>query len=231
MKTSPHPAPQLPEEGVRIAFVGKGGSGKSTAIGHVVGHLAEDGLPVAALDADEPGDDEAGSLIEWADLATLGAPVYPAPNRSGLRERVKQLTPPGGLLLVDTGAWVRKAGGTHFAVLSAVDVVVLTMAPTRMELDRAGSVLAALEHLEEVGAHCPRLVILMTMVNPSAASADETEATLTEAGYRVLKTRIPRSDSREGYGQAFGRTPRLVPDSPMDLLAAELVAVAAEEPR
>lgn len=228
--TSPA-TPALPSEGVRIAFVGKGGSGKSTVIGHLLGHWTEDGIPAAALDADEPGDEENGSLIEWADLAPLGAPVYPAPTRSGVRERAKQLTPPGGILAVDTGAWVRKAGGMHFAVLSAVDLAVLTMAPTRMELDRAGSILAALEHLESVGAHCPELRILLTMTNPSAAAADEQEAALTDAGYKVLRTRIPRSDARDGYGQAFGRTPRLVPGSPMDLLAVELAAVAAEVTR
>lgn len=225
--TSPE-TPALPPEGVRIAFVGKGGSGKSTVIGHLLAHWAEDGVPAAALDADEPGDEENGSLVEWADLADLGAPVYPAPSRAGIRERAKQVTPAGGVLAVDTGAWVRKAGGTHFAVLSAVDLAVLTMAPTRMELDRAGSILAALEHLESVGAHCPKLRILLTMTNPSAAAADEQEAALTDAGYQVLRTRVPRSDSRDGYGQAFGRPPRLVSGSPMDQLAAELLDVSAE---
>lgn len=224
--TSPD-TPALPAEGVRIAFVGKGGSGKSTVIGHLLAHWAEDGVPAAALDADEPGDEENGSLIEWADLAPLGGQVYPAPTSSGIRERAKQVTPAGGILAVDTGAWIRRAGGTHFAVLSAVDLAVLTMAPTRMELDRAGSILAALEHLQNVGAHCPELRILLTMTNPSAAAADEQEAALTDAGYQVLRTRVPRSDSRDGYGQAFGRPPRLVPDSPMDRLAAELVDIAA----
>lgn len=226
--TSPGTAAPLPAEGTRIAFVGKGGSGKSTALGYLLGHWAQDGYSVAALDADEPGDDEPGSLSEWADIAPLGGPVYPAPARTGIRERAKQLTPAGGILAVDTGAWVRKAGGTHFAVLAATDLVVLTMAPTRMELDRAGSVLAALDHLTEVGAHCPRLVICLTMVNASAVSGSETATTLTEAGYRVLETHIPRSDGRDGYGQAFGRTPRLVTGSPMGKLAAELVAEVAK---
>ncbi|MBB0232182.1 hypothetical protein FOE67_22445 [Streptomyces calidiresistens] len=184
-------------------------------------------MDAAALDADEPGDEESGSLTEWADLADLSAPVYPAPSRSHIRDRARKLTPPGGLLVIDTGAWIRRAGNTHFAVLSAVDLVVLTLAPTRMELDRAGSVLAALDHLSDVGAHCPRLAIVLTMTNPSAAAADDTEATLATAGYTVLKTRVPRSDAREGYGQSFGKPPRLVPDSPMAKLAEEIALEAA----
>jgi cellulose biosynthesis protein BcsQ len=226
--TAPTPrTTALPPEGRRIAFVGKGGSGKSTVIAHLLTAWKAAGIDAAALDADEPGDEENGSLTEWADLVELAGPVYPAPSRSHVRERAKQLTPPGGLLAIDTGAWVRKAGNTHFAVLSAVDLVVLTLAPTRMELDRAGSVLAALDHLADVGAHCPRLVVLLTMVNPSAASGDETADTLTGAGYTVLRTRVPRSDARDGYGQAFGRVPRVAPGSAMELLAAELAAEAA----
>ncbi|MFR9758199.1 ParA family protein [Streptomyces sp. TR06-5] len=228
MSTSPEGRASLPPEGRRIAFVGKGGSGKSTIIAYLLGHWAEDGYPVAALDADEPGDEENGSLTEWADLVEMAGPVYPAPSRSHLRQRAKQLTPAGGLLAIDTGAWIRRAGNTHFTVLSTADLVVMTMAPTAMELDRAGSVLAALDHLTDVGAHCPRLVICLTMVNASAASGDETAGTLRSAGYHVLTTRVPRSDAREGYGQAFGRVPRLVPDSPMDRLAAEVAAEAAQ---
>lgn len=219
--------PALPPEGRRIAFVGKGGSGKSTVIAHLLGHWNQDGIEAAALDADEPGDEENGSLTEWADLVELAGPVYPAPSRSHLRARAKQLTPPGGLLAIDTGAWVRKIGNTHFTVLSAVDLVVLTIAPTRMEMDRAGSVLAALDHLTDVGAHCPRLVILLTMVNSAAASGDETAADLAAAGYTVLTNRVPRSDARDGLAQSFGRVPRLVPGSSLDLLADELAAEAA----
>ena len=231
--TTPHSAPPaLPPEGRRIAFVGKGGSGKSTIIAHLLGHWAASGIDTAAMDADEPGDDEDGSLVAWADALDeqgldLGAPIYPAPNRSRLRDGARTITPPGGLLAIDTGAWIRRAGNLHFAVLSAVDLVCLTLPPTRMELDRAGSVLAALEHLTDVGAHCPRLVIALTMVNPAAAAAEETDRDLTAGGYTVLRSRIPRSDARDGYGQAFGRPPRLTPGSPMDKLAAELAHEAA----
>lgn len=216
----------LPPEGRRIAFVGKGGSGKSTIIAHLLAHWTAAGIEAAALDADEPGVEEHGSLTEWSDLVELPGPVYPAPSSSHIRQRAKQLTPASGILAIDTGAWIRRAGNTHFTVLSASDLVVLTLAPTRMDLDRAGSVLTALDHLHDVGAHCPRLVVALTMVNPSAASGDETAGILSRAGYTVLGARIPRSDARDGYGQAFGRAPRLVPGSPMDLLAAELAAEA-----
>lgn len=215
-----------PPEGLRFAFVGKGGSGKSTIIAHLLAHWSAAGIDAAVMDADEPGDEEDGSLTEWADLVELAGPVYPVPSRSHIRQRAKQLTPPGGLLAIDTGAWIRKAGNTHLTVLAAVDLAVLTLAPTRMDLDRAGSVLSALDHLTDLGAHCPRLVVCLTMVNPLAASGDETAEALGSAGYTVLTTRVPRSDARDGYGQAFGRVPRVVPGSPMDLLAAELIKEA-----
>lgn len=223
----------LPPEGRRIAFVGKGGSGKSTIIAHLMKHWAAAGIPVAAMDADEPGDEEDGSLTAWADALDeigddLGGPIYPAPNRAKVRDEAKRLTPAGGILAIDTGAWIRRAGNLHFAVLSAVDLVCLTLPPTRMEMDRAASVLAALDHLEQVGAHCPRLVILLTMVNPSAKSAPEAARNLTAGEYHVLTARVPRSDKKDGYAQAFGRVPQLVTGSPMDLVAAELAAEVAK---
>lgn len=216
-------APTLPAEGRRVGLIGKGGSGKSTVAAHLLAHWADAGLDVVAMDMDRPGDDEPGSLYAWAEQVDLGAPVYPAPAHTRLNAEARRLTPPHGLSLVDTGAWERRAGGPHLAVLSAVDLAVLTLQPTDMEMERAGSVLAAMDHLETVGARVPKLVILLTMVNRSASSPAETRRVLTDAGYTVLRTEIPRSDARSGYAQAFGKPPRLVPGSPMDLLANELL--------
>lgn len=220
---------RLPPDGRRIGFIGKGGSGKSTALAHLLGHwTADEGLDVVGIDMDRPGDDETGSLYAWAELVDLGAAVYPAPAHTRLAAEARRLTPRGGLAAIDTGAWERKAGGPHFAVLSAVDLAVLTLQPTDMEVERAGSVLAALDHLESVGAPTPALVIVLTMVNRSAASPTDTRDALTNAGYTVLAAEIPRQDGRTGYAQAFGKPPRLTPGSPMQLLARELLTHIAE---
>ncbi|MEU6221853.1 hypothetical protein ABZ845_30800 [Streptomyces sp. NPDC047022] len=214
---------QLPAEGRRIAMIGKGGSGKSTTLGYLLAHWAADGIPAAALDADEPGEGELGSLYAWSDMVDLGAPVYRAPAASRIGAEAQRLTPPAGLLAVDTGAWERRAGNAHFAVLASVDLAVLTLQPTTMEIERAGSVLAALDQLAAVGVTPPRLVMLLTMVNRAAASALETRRDLEGSGCTILRTEIPRSDARDGYAQAFGQEPRVVPGSPMALLAEELI--------
>lgn len=219
----------LPESGRRLALIGKGGSGKSTTLGLVLSQWAADGVPVVGFDADEPGEGEHGSLLTWAQMLEeqggLGCPVYRASDNAFIRSETTRLTPACGIGAIDTGAWERRPGNRHMAVLSAVDVAVLALQPTLMEIERSGSVMAALEQLEAVGAPVPKLVILLTMVNPSARSAADTRADLEAGGLQVLKTVVPRSDARDGYAQAFGMKPRLVPGSPMAELAAELLDV------
>lgn len=214
---------ELPEEGRRVGVIGKGGSGKSTTCGHLLAHWAAAGVPAVGLDADDPGEQEDGSLYTWADIADLGAPVYRAPAATRIAAEARRLTPPHGLGLIDTGAWERKSGNRHFAVLAAVDLAVLAVQPTPIELERAGSVLKAIEQLEAVGVTPPRLVLLMTMVNRAAASAGETRKDLEAAGFTVLRAEIPRSDGRDGYAQAFGQPPRVITGSPMAQLADELL--------
>lgn len=216
----------LPAQGRRIGIIGKGGSGKSTTLGHLLAHWAAVGIPAAGLDADDPGDGEYGSLYAWSDVADLGAPVYRAPAASRIAAEAERLTPPRGILGIDTGAWERKSGNSHFAVLAASHLAVLALQPTTMEIERAGSVLKAMEQLEAVGVTPPRLVILLTMTRRSASSARETRADLEAAGFTVLRTEIPRSDGRTGYAQAFGQPPRVVSGSPMADLAAELLEAA-----
>jgi hypothetical protein len=213
----------LPPEGRRIGLIGKGGAGKSTIAGHLLAEWAAAGIAASAFDSDVPGEDEHGSLYEWAQRVDLGHPVYPTSAPPRLADEVRRLTPPHGIGLVDTGAWERRRGNAHFAVLAGSDLVVLALQPTPAEVERAGSVLAALEQIEAIGVHAPDMVILLTMVNLSAASAKDTRVELESLGLTVLATEIPRSDSRDGYAQSMARRPRAVPGSPMARLAAELL--------
>lgn len=215
--------PALPPGGRRLAFIGKGGTGKSTTLAHLLAHWAAWGVPCVGIDTDKPGDTENGSLYEWANRVDIGAPVYPAPAQHQITSEAHRLTPEKGLGVLDTGAWERRQDGPHLAVLASVDLVVFCLPPTRMELERAGSILGALNQLESVGAHVPRLVILQTLVNNNASSAVRNRAALERKGFKVLITTVPRNDAQDGYAQAFGRVPRLVAESPMENLSYELL--------
>ncbi|MGW4802941.1 nucleotide-binding protein [Kitasatospora sp. NPDC004272] len=214
----------LPPEGRRIGVFGKGGTGKTTTLGHLLAHWSDKGIPVAASDQDVPGDGEVGSLLTWARLQNLGGLVHPAIKHDQLREESRKHTPPGGIFAIDTDAWRRIAGGPHFTALASVDLAVLFMKPTNMELERGGSIFEAVDHLKAVGApNVPRLVVVLSMVNRSAKSHSQTRASLVNEDLHVLETMIPLSDAEDGYAQSFPGPIRLVDGSPMDDLATELL--------
>jgi CO dehydrogenase maturation factor len=97
---------------VKIAFVGKGGSGKTTLASLMVSHLAADGRPLLAIDADinqhlatALGADEAGA----AKLPTLGGRMHEIkaylrgnnPRISSVDAMIKTTPPGAGSRLVD----------------------------------------------------------------------------------------------------------------------------------
>jgi cellulose biosynthesis protein BcsQ len=217
----------LPAQGCRVAFVGKGGAGKSTMLAHFLAYWTSYGVPCIGIDTDVPGDDEHGTLYEHAQAVDLGAPVYPAPAIHQIRNEALRLTPEKGLGALDTGAWERKKGGPHLAVLSAVDLAVLCMQPTKNELNRAASVLGTIQQLEATGARAPKLVILLSMVDRSASSGDDMDSMLSEAGYTVLRSRYHLSNGRDGLAQSFGEPIKAKPDSEMDVMAREILDVVA----
>lgn len=225
--TTSRPVPVLPPEGRRVAFVGKGGAGKSTMLAHFLAYWTSYGVPCIGIDTDVPGEDEHGTLYEHAQAVDLGAPVYPAPAIHQIRNEALRLTPEKGLGALDTGAWERKRDGPHLAVLSAVDLAVLCMQPTKNELNRAASVLGAVQQLEATGARAPKLVILLSMVDRSAASGDDMDEALSEAGYTVLRSRYHLSNGRDGLAQAFGEPVKVKPDSELDVMAREILGVVA----
>jgi len=225
--TTSRPVPVLPSEGRRLAFFGKGGAGKSTMLAHFLAYWSSYGIPCIGIDTDVPGDDEHGTLYEHAQAVDLGAPVYPAPAIHQIRNEAVRLTPEKGLAALDTGAWERKAGGPHIAVLSAVDLAVLCMQPTKNELNRAASILGAIQQLEATGARAPKLVIMLSMVDRSAAAADDMDETLSGAGYTVLRSRYHLSNGRDGLAQSFGEPVKTRDESEMDVMAREILDVVA----
>ncbi|MGW1765037.1 hypothetical protein ACWCQL_13300 [Streptomyces sp. NPDC002073] len=219
----------VPPQGFKIGMFGKGGSTKTTTLAHLLAHWAADGIPAGAIDADEPGEDEDGSLYTWSRAASFGAPVRKAPaNHEDLDVELNLYLPAGGILGLDTPAWERKPETIHLRALSMVNVAVLCLQPTGMELNRAGSMLSAIKQIEVVGGRAPKLVILPARTKASANAASETRAALTQAGYEVLVNEMPDQHGMEGYGQSFPKPIRPDFKSAMGKLSRELAAVGAK---
>lgn len=132
------------------------------------------------------------------------------------------ITPPGGILGIDTDAWQARIGGSHMAALAVADLAVLMIQPTGMELQRAASVSTAFQAMTAMGMALPPLIVDLTRTNPSAASLRETMQNLREAGETVLDGTLLNSDARGGYAQAFGKAPK-VTDGDLMALTADLV--------
>ncbi|MFH8642069.1 hypothetical protein [Streptomyces goshikiensis] len=222
----------LPEEGRKISFVGKGGSAKSTTLAHLVRYWKAMGIPAVAHDADDSdGPEEPGSLLAWAEMLPvhsdgLGAPVYRAPAAPSLRAEMDRLRPPHGLSLVDTKAWDRGKHNSHLAAIRASDLLVLALYPSGMEKWRGASILGAMDEVESMSGHRPRVVCLLTRFKKGVGAAGEVRKELENEGLYVLKAEIPANESKTGYSQSFGTVPRLKANSDMHELAKELLVEA-----
>ncbi|WP_331751189.1 hypothetical protein OG215_38330 (plasmid) [Streptomyces globisporus] len=106
---NPRPVPVLPSGGRRVAFVGKGGAGKST----LPAYWKSYGVPCIAIDTDVPGEKEHGTQYVHASRADFGVPVYPAPTEPQIRQEAQRLCPEKGVCALDTGPWERKPDSPH----------------------------------------------------------------------------------------------------------------------
>ncbi|MFJ2008469.1 hypothetical protein [Streptomyces chartreusis] len=223
---NPRPVPVLPSGGRRVAFVGKGGAGKSTMLAYLLAYWKSYGVPCVGIDTDVPGEKEHGTLYVHASAVDLGAPVYPAPAVPQIRQEAQRLCPEKGVCVLDTGAWERKDNGPHLAVMSAVEKVILCLQPTPNEVERATSVLGYIHQLENTGAPAPELHVMMTMVGRSVA-ADQLEDKLTAAGYPVLRSRFKYSSAMNGPAHVFKQPVKVKSGSEMDEIAREVLDVVA----
>ncbi|MFF2548308.1 hypothetical protein ACFVUY_37925 [Kitasatospora sp. NPDC058063] len=228
------PTIKLPAQGRRVTFIGKGGSTKTHSLMHILGHWRRMELPVGAIDSDEPGEDEDGSLYTWHQMGTRTTPegktvhVVPGmnvrPQYSALRlaGEIANSTPPGGILGIDTGSWNNRPGGIHHSALAMSDLAVLCLQPHEGELNRSASVWAALNYLEQTGARRPELVVLFTRTHHNAKSTADVRGTMTRAGITVLENTVPNQMGEDGYSRAFGKPLHLEDGDPMHLIAVEI---------
>lgn len=91
--------------------------------------------------------------------------------------------------------------GIATSAIRGADVVVIPVAPTRGELDRMSPVLDVIADVNPLRESPPTVLVLLTRCVSQASSTQETHNALTDAGFDVLETRIPRL---ELFAQSHG---------------------------
>jgi len=202
---------------VKIAFVGKGGSGKTTLASLMVGHLVAQDRPVLAVDADinqHLAVALGASEAEAAALPTLGGQLHLVKDHlRGSNPRITsanamiKTTPPGaGSRLVDvTGdnpvyaACVRHVGGARLAVTGPFSEDDLGVACYH---SKVGAVELLLNHM--VDGHDEYVVVDMTAGADSFASGLFTRFDMTfvvcEPTLRSVGVFRQYVDHAEGFG-------------------------------
>lgn len=195
----------------------KAGTGKSTGAVWLAHALAERG-PVLLVDADP-----AGSALEWADLAADEGGGFPCrvvalPSKQ-LHQRLPGIAGPDEFVVVDTPQTEDHAAIAS-SVMRVVDEIVITCAPTGIEINRTTPVTDQIEAAAVTRAVEPRVSVLLNRAVTGANSIASTRSVLSELGYHVLAMPIARA---EVYAQSFGTRPERTGMDPWRVVAAELL--------
>ncbi|HZT66122.1 MAG TPA: AAA family ATPase [Acidimicrobiales bacterium] len=177
---------------MRIAVANlKGGTGKTTTAVYLAHGLAADG-PTLLVDADPQG-----SALSWSEAAgELPFPVVAMPVNNLHRQletvgagysHVVVDTPPGHVAIVASA-------------LRSVDLALVTIQPTVIDVDRLAATLELIEEARAV-ADRPELRILLTRVRRGTKAQREVRDVLAEDELPVLATEIPQ---REAIAMAAG---------------------------
>ncbi|WP_412842595.1 AAA family ATPase [Candidatus Frankia alpina] len=194
----------------------KGGSSKTTSAAFVAHAAAERGLSVLLVDADPQG-----SALRWGELAGWELPAVALASRDLHRRLPGIVGDRYELVVIDTPP-MEDHRGIVVAAMRAAGVIVVTLAPTMIELDRLPPVWAAVNEVT-AGGDSPAVAALLTRTVPRATSTGVVRDVITSGGYRVLGATIPR---RESYAQAYG-APVSVGAGPYATVAGELLDLAA----
>jgi chromosome partitioning protein len=197
----------------------KAGTGKTTCAVWLA-HAFAERSPVLLVDADP-----AASALEWSDLAADegGFPfrVIGLPSKQ-LHQRVPDIARPDEVVVIDTPQTEDHAGIAN-SVMRLADEIVITCAPTPIEVNRTTPVREQIEEVEPLRLIAPRISVLLNRVITGTNSLKNTRDVLAELGYDVLRTPIRRA---EAYAQSFATRPAAVSADPWRNVARELLARA-----
>lgn len=183
---------------MRIAAVGrKGGTGKSTVAVHLAAGLAADG-PALLVDCDPQG-----SSLAWAALADdAGSPLsFPVVGLAvpNLHRQIDAIAAPYAHVILDTPPDHPEI--TLGALRAGLDVVVVPVQPTILDLAQLG---ATIELLIEAAAYTerpPAVLAVLSRIRPGTRSRLEARAQLEGQGLAVAAVEIRQL---EGIGLAAG---------------------------
>ena len=191
----------------------KGGSAKTTSTAFLAHALTERSRSVVVVDADAQG-----STLRWHGLADWPIPVLGMASTTLHRQLWGVLRPEWDTVVIDTPPLEERAGVVASALRVSTDVII-TLAPTTMELDRLPPVSRAIEDSRGLADADPKVRVLLNRTVTNANSTEDIRAHLEADGYDVFTSTIPR---RELYAQAFSVA---VPkgDGPYGAVADEIV--------
>lgn len=197
----------------------KGGSSKTTTTAHLSAQLHGFGLRVLTVDADPQG-----SSLRWAEAAGWPWPTIGLPVRT-LHTQLGGLLGGYDVVVIDTPPLATQSGIVASALRTAHLVIVPT-APTPIEVERLPAVRDALDDAGPLRAdgRPPAARVLLTRTVAAAASTAVWRRALTEDGWSVLGTAVPRLEAlAQSYGDLIA--PGL---GPYAAVAEELLDVLGE---
>lgn len=175
----------------------KGGVGKTTITMHLAAAMAESGLDVVVLDADEEV-----SALRWQQHATAENLRLPfrvlAAERNSLMRQARDLARAGHTVVIDTPPNNREILKSAATV---ADVVLVPVLPTGLDVDRLGTTLELLADLE---AALPTFNYAIVLNRFDARKAMSHDADQALNAYPRLQTVIR---SLSAYEKVFGQAP------------------------
>jgi chromosome partitioning protein len=182
----------------------KPGTGKTTSAVWLAHTFAEAGHQVLLVDADP-----AGSALEWSDLAAMDPRLPPSaafpfrivalPSRR-LHLRLAEIAHPDDVVIIDAPQ-LEDHSGIARSAMRFVDEILIPCAPSPIEINRTTPVRDEIAELQDLRDEPARAAVLLTRCITRAHSTVTAREALSDMGYEVLPTTVPRL---EIYAQSFG---------------------------